>query len=266
MREDSLMRLLRTSHPGPTMVVTLIAFLLACSLWPIGSSALIAFTIFTGQLCVGWTNDLVDMEIDRHQNRTDKPLAQGLISASTVSKAIYVALLFCIPLSIFGPLGLRGGLVHLLGVGCGISYNFFFKRTLLSPIPYAIAFAGLPTSIALSKGSLPPAWLIFAGGIFGISAHFTNVVKDLDRDRAAGIFGLPQILGARNSQIIAGSGLIVVALILQSATQLIFLLPLSILVFLSLFLVPRRYSFLLIMLLAVLDVIVLVSSAGDYRP
>ena len=257
------MRLLRTSHFGPTMVVTLIAFLLAHSLWPIGTSALIAFTIFTGQLCVGWTNDLVDMETDRRQNRKNKPLAHGKISSRAVSQATYFLLAICILLSLFGPLGWRGGLVHLLGVGCGVSYNFYFKKTLLSPLPYAIAFGGLPTAITLSKGNFPPWWLIAAGAILGVTAHFTNVIKDLEVDRLAGTFGLPQILGARNSQIISGLGFILVAVILQLATGHTFLVPSSILILLMLFLIPRKYSFLLTMLLAVINVTVLVNSATD---
>ena len=59
------MRLLRTSHLGPTLVVTLVADLLAVPVWWEGPALVIAFTVFAGQLCVGWTNDLVDLEIDR---------------------------------------------------------------------------------------------------------------------------------------------------------------------------------------------------------
>jgi 4-hydroxybenzoate polyprenyltransferase len=252
------MRLLRTSHFGPTAVVTFITFLLSYSLWPLKESLLIALTIFTGQLCVGWTNDLIDADIDRSQGRKNKPIAQGLIAKRTVITATYLALVACIELSLLGPLGIRGGLVHLLGVGCGVSYNFYFKRNVLSPLPYAIAFAGLPTSIALSKGHLAPAWLVVAGGLLGISAHFSNVVKDMDEDRVAKIFGLPQLLGARNSQLISGVGFIVVAAILQIATEARFIFGIGLASFLLFFIVPRKFAFLLSMALAILDVSILV--------
>jgi len=263
IRENLDMHLLRTSHFGPTAAVTLITFLLAQSLWPTGASALIAITIFTGQLCVGWTNDLVDVDLDRKQGRTNKPLAQGSIDVTTVIRATYISLGICVGLSIFGPLGLQGGLVHLLGVGCGVSYNFYFKRNVLSPLPYAIAFAGLPTSIALSKGNFPPLWLALAGGLLGVSAHFTNVVKDIDEDREARIYGLPQILGARNSQIIGGCGLALVALLLQAVTGVKFLLPLGLMSLVAMFFIPRKYAFVLSMLLAILDVTILVTYGAE---
>ena len=94
------MRLLKTSHLGPTMVVTTVAYLLAMQLWWEGPALIIAFTVFTGQLCVGWTNDLVDREIDRAEGRTNKPIASGQISVKTVRNATYIALGFCIAFSL----------------------------------------------------------------------------------------------------------------------------------------------------------------------
>ena len=44
-------------------------------------------------------------------------------------------------------------------------------------------------------------WL--GGAIFGVSAHFINVLKDMDQDRVSGIGGLPQRLGKRGSIIAA---------------------------------------------------------------
>jgi 4-hydroxybenzoate polyprenyltransferase len=40
-------------------------------------------------------------------------------------------------------------------------------------------------------------WL--GGALLGSAAHFINVIKDMDQDRASGIGGLPQRLGKRNS-------------------------------------------------------------------
>jgi 4-hydroxybenzoate polyprenyltransferase len=255
------MQLLRTSHPGPTFVVTLVGFLMARSLTSDLKAFLIGVTIFTGQLCVGWTNDLVDYESDRAEGRTDKPIAQGLISPEAVTRATFITLAVTSALSLFGPLGIRGGLLHLLGVGCGVSYNFYFKRTLLSPLPYLIAFAAFPSAIVISQNKNPPIWLIVAGALFGLAAHFANVVKDMDVDRAGGVGGLPQLLGSKASLFIAGISLLEIAIILGIVTKQEFVIPVSAVVFISLFVLPKRFSFPLVLGVAVLDVAVLVSQA-----
>jgi 4-hydroxybenzoate polyprenyltransferase len=40
-------------------------------------------------------------------------------------------------------------------------------------------------------------WL--GGALFGMAAHFINVIKDVDEDQQSGINGLPQRLGKRRS-------------------------------------------------------------------
>lgn len=258
-RENPYMRLLRTSHLGPTLVVSLIGFLLAHSISSDGQAILIALAIFTGQLCVGWTNDLVDLENDRLQERKNKPLANGVIEVKTVVAATYISLTLCILLSILGPMGLVGGLVHLLGVGCGIAYNFYFKKTLLSPLPYIIAFAALPSAIVLSKNHTVPIWLVTVGGAFGIAAHFTNVIKDMDQDRTAGILGLPQILGVRASLIIAGIAFLLISILLANHSHFWLPVPISAIAVFFLLVSPTRFCFPIVMALALTDVILLVS-------
>lgn len=253
------MRLLRTSHLGPSVVVTLVGFLLSRSIWPVGSALIIALTIFSGQLCVGWSNDLVDLESDRSEGRKNKPLARGAISTRTVTIAAVTSALLCVPLSLCGPLGFRGGSVHLLGVGCGLAYDFYFKRTPLSPLPFIVAFAALPTAIAMSKNHAVPIWLISAGGLFGVAAHFANVVKDMNRDRARGLYGLPQILGTRASLAIASTALLVISLLLAYHTHLwipVFINACAVLLILA---TPVKFSFPLVMTLALIDVAILVS-------
>jgi 4-hydroxybenzoate polyprenyltransferase len=117
--------------------------------------------------------------------------------------------------NLFGPLGIKGGLVYMLGIACGVGYNLYFKFTAFSPLPYAIAFAALPSSIAISKDVAPPLWMWLGGAIFGVAAHFINVLKDMKKDQLSGIQGLPQRLGTKGSimaavlLIIAGSLLII---------------------------------------------------------
>jgi 4-hydroxybenzoate polyprenyltransferase len=102
-----------------------------------------------------------------------------------------------------GPLGIQGGLVYMLGVACGVAYNFYFKFSFLSPLPFAIAFAALPSCIAISKDITPPTWMWAGGALFGMAAHFINVIKDMKADQISEIKGLPQLLGTRKSIVSA---------------------------------------------------------------
>ena len=132
--------ILRACHIGPTSAVTLISFLLASSLWWEGPALVIAFGIFLGQLLVGFTNDLYDYQDDLKHKRIDKPLVSGKITTAQLTRAIKIVTPLAILVNLFGPLGVNGGLIYLLGVGLGVSYNFYFKFTLLSPLPNAKAY------------------------------------------------------------------------------------------------------------------------------
>jgi len=189
----------QASHFGPTLIVTTIGWLFANYYWWEGPAYVIAFGIFTGQLVVGWSNDLYDYADDLRHQRTKKPLVSQLITPEYLRKWIVVMTPLAFFFNLLGPLGFSGGLVYMLGIGCGVAYNFFFKFIWLSPLPYAIAFAALPSSIAISKEISPPTWMWLGGALFGMAAHFINVIKDLDEDRQSEIKGLPQRLGKKRS-------------------------------------------------------------------
>jgi 4-hydroxybenzoate polyprenyltransferase len=44
-------------------------------------------------------------------------------------------------------------------------------------------------------------WL--GGALFGMAAHFINVIKDMEEDQESGINGLPQRLGKKRSILVA---------------------------------------------------------------
>ena len=204
----------------------------------------------------------MDLSNDRAHQRVNKPLATGELSEEAVKAATFIALTMTTFLSLSGPLGLRGGSLHLLGVGCGVAYNFYFKKRWLSPLPYLIAFAALPSCIVLSKNSTVPLWLILVGALLGLAAHFSNVVKDMEEDRAAGIMGAPQLLGDRWSLLIAGGSLIIVSIILSQSTHQKFLIPAAIIAFIALLALPRKFTFPLIMAMALLDVALFLSAGA----
>ena len=207
-----MLSLLKASHFGPTMAVTLVSFLLASNLWWEGPAYVIAFGVFLGQLLVGFTNDLNDFEDDLKHNRQNKPLVSGAITSSYLTNWLRFMVPFSFMANLLGPLGFKGGLVYMFGISMGVAYNFYFKFNIFSWLPYALAFAALPSCIAISKEINPPVWMWLGGALLGSAAHFINVIKDMDQDRASGIGGLPQRLGKRNS-IAAAAVLIALGLL-----------------------------------------------------
>jgi 4-hydroxybenzoate polyprenyltransferase len=203
MRLLKLRAYLKAAHFGPTMLITAISFLLGVQLWWEGPAYVIAFTVFLGQLIIGWSNDLYDYEDDVKHNRTNKPLVAGTITQEKLRKTTFIFIPIAVIANLIGPLGLKGGSVYLLGVGCGIAYNFYFKFSPLSPLPYAIALAALPASVYFAVDRTPPLWVLAGGSLLGVGFHFLNVLKDIERDQGSSINGLPQIVGKKASAIIA---------------------------------------------------------------
>lgn len=209
----TLVGLVRACHPGPTVAVT--AFItawgaLAVDLAP-GTTMLLAVAVLLGQLSIGWSNDAVDAGRDTAAGRTDKPVAEGLVSARTLWTAALIALAGSAVASL--ALGILPGVVHLGGVvASGWVYNLGLKSTAASPVPYAVAFSLLP-AVATTAGD-PPAWppagVLVAGAALGCAAHFANTVGDVEADAATGVRGLPQRLGPAVSMVVM-AGLVIVA-------------------------------------------------------
>jgi 4-hydroxybenzoate polyprenyltransferase len=190
-------------HPVPSVAVTALATVVAAAAGrSVAGSVLVAATVLTGQLSIGWSNDLVDVARDREAGRRDKPLANGAVSVRLVSTACALAAAACVPLSLAN--GWRAGVVHLVGVGGGWAYNLGVKRTVWSPLPYAVSFGLLAAflTLGLPGHPAPPVWLVLAGALLGAGAHFLNVVPDVAADLAAGIRGLPQRIGAVRSAVL----------------------------------------------------------------
>ena len=186
---------LEATHFGPTVLVVTITFLLSRFQYSAPDSLRIAVAILAGQCVVGWTNDVVDLPLDSAAGRSKKPLVAGKITVEQLKPAIVLALFLALLLSLVSPLGLKGTLVHALGLLSATMYNVKLKKTLLSVLPYIISFGSLPWAIYLGAGKHPPAWMVL-GFIFISSAfHFLNVLKDLDTDIAQGVLGLPQRAG-----------------------------------------------------------------------
>ena len=118
------------------------------------------------------------------------------------------------PLSL--ALGWRAGLAHLVAVAAAWSYNLWLKGTVLSWLPFALAFGLLPAvvTLALDPPVAPPWWLVAAGALLGVGAHLVNVLPDLEDDRATGINGFGHRIGRRATAVLA-------PLVLVAATVLV---------------------------------------------
>jgi 4-hydroxybenzoate polyprenyltransferase len=187
--------MVKATHFGPTVLVVTISFTLAFTQLSFSKSFEIALAILAGQCVVGWTNEIVDHSRDAEAERLKKPLVAGSVSRKQLQIGIAIALASAILLSFLGPLGSRGGWLHLLGLASATIYNFWAKSTWFSPIPYAISFGALPWAIYAAVHKHPPAWLFVDFICVSVAFHFLNVIKDLEWDLEQGVKGAPQRLG-----------------------------------------------------------------------
>lgn len=218
--------LLTACHPLPTAFVTgfVTAYGAVIGLDG-GRLVLLALAVLLGQLSIGWCNDAVDAARDTAAARADKPVAAGLVGRRTVAVAAGVAVVACLAVSF--ALGTAAGVVHTVVVAAGWAYDLGLKGTVLSGVPYVVAFGLLPafatqalwhaasidaevvgeavseayaSTLELTvSGPLDLGWpplAVMAGtALLGLAAHFANTVGDTEADAATGVRGLPQRVG-----------------------------------------------------------------------
>jgi 4-hydroxybenzoate polyprenyltransferase len=195
--------LVRACHPEPSIAVTSITTALALSAGRGAGSAWVAAALLSGQLSIGWSNDWIDADRDRTTARADKPAARGELAPEAARIAAFVAATGCVPFSL--AMGWRPGVLHLLAVAVAWAYNLRLKSTVLSWLPYALAFGAIPSIVTLGLPGSPwaPAWASAAGALLGVGAHLANVLPDLADDAATGVRGLPHRLGERWSAVLS---------------------------------------------------------------
>jgi 4-hydroxybenzoate polyprenyltransferase len=168
---------------------------------PLVEVGLVAATVLTGQLTVGWLDDLLDRRRDGAVGRRDRPVAMGWLDAGTVSFSIAVGVLLVVPLSVAN--GTYAGLAHLGTLAALWLYHLWFKQTVLSWLPYAAGFALLPAF--LSYGGLgggmhggPPTWaMTVLAALLGVGVHVLTTLRDLAQDNETGVRHLPLRIGLR---------------------------------------------------------------------
>jgi 4-hydroxybenzoate polyprenyltransferase len=259
--------LARSSHPGPSLAVTIITVGLGFSA---GVDPLrlvfLGVSMLAGQVSVGLSNDWIDADRDAAVGRTDKPIALGWIRASTVRNAAFVCAGLMLVLAI--PLGWLAELVLVVAVGAAWAYNAWLKRSPISIVPYLIGFGALPAIATLSRvvPVAPAWWALGVAALLGAAGHFANTLPDLDGDAATGVRGLPQLLGRRWSSALTYLVLLAASVLEFFGTGGLGFLPGEIglaaavviaIVGGAMITRPTRWHFRLIILAAMIDVVVL---------
>lgn len=167
-----------------------------------GEAALAIASTAASQLSVGWSNDFLDREEDRAAGRAEKPLVAGEIAPGMVWLGAWMAAAACLVFAVVLGIGPTATMSCALIAAWG--YNLGLKRTPLSWLPYAVAFGLAPVFVWLvADGTAPPGWVPSITAALGVAGHLTNVLPDLDRDRAARARGLPHLLGPTRSLVVA---------------------------------------------------------------
>lgn len=200
----------RSTHPGPTLVVTALSLGLGIAAgldaWRV---AVLVIAVFFGQLSIGLSNDAIDSDRDRRVGRTDKPIARGDVSLRAAWIAAIGSLVVALVLT--GGLGLAALAAHAILLASAWAYNAGLKSTAISIVPFLVSFGLFPSVATLSapEPALAAWWATLAGAILGAAVHLTNVLPDLDDDRVTGVRGFPHRIGARWSAVLAALGIIV---------------------------------------------------------
>lgn len=207
---STLRALWGSTHPGPALVVTVLSLALgiATALDPWRLVLLVA-AVFAGQLSVGLSNDAIDAARDRAVGRRDKPIAAGVVSVRLALGVAVASVVVALVLSAL--LGVGMLVAHAVGIASAWAYNAVLKSTVLSLVPFLLSFGLFPSLATLSAAdpALAPLWAGIAGAVLGAAVHLTNVLPDLDDDRATGVQGFGHRIGVRPSAVLAVIGLLI---------------------------------------------------------
>jgi 4-hydroxybenzoate polyprenyltransferase len=212
--------LFKSTHPLPSLSVTSFAVLFGVSSGlSLDQLALVGLAVLTQQFSVGLSNDWLDAARDKSVNRSDKPVAQGIVSVTLVRTASFVS--GGVSLAISLTIGTGSFLWMILMLAVGWLYNMGLKSNAFSVFPYIVGFGMLPSFVTLSsqEPSLSPVWVMIVAALFGVAAHFANVLPDLIDDKQNGVRALPHLLGQRISSLVIAFSTTFASILLVSQSK-----------------------------------------------
>jgi hypothetical protein len=163
--------------------------------------ALVAATVGSGQLTVGWLDNVVDRHRDKQSGVGSNPVALGWIDPGTVTFAIACAVLLVVPLSVAN--GTYAGIAHLLAVAALWVHRLLLKGSRLSWLPYAAAYGLLPAFLSYGglgggmHGGPPTVEMTVLAALLGIGVHFLTELPHLVADNRTGLRHLPLRIALR---------------------------------------------------------------------
>ena len=204
-----LLGLLQVTHPLPsamyvvtTAVLSFVAAAAARRAVNVATLAQVLVCVACAQIAIGSLNDYCDRALDAAGDR-DKPIVRGLIAPwEAVALAIAAS---AVVLLTSAPLGPVVFVLALLIEGLGLAYDFRFKGTPVSALLFAVYFPLFPLLAWVVFGRWQPflPWLLPFGAALGIAMNVANTLPDLEADRAAGMRGLPHLIGYRRGLVVA---------------------------------------------------------------
>ena len=169
------------------------------------------------QFSIAVLNEFADRFSDARAGRP-RPVATGRISPGlALGMAIGFASVALLGAAFFG---LSSVILVLVGLAAGWAYDLFLKPTVLSFVPFAVAFPLLVVWVADAAGEpLRMPWLIFLGGVpLAVAVHLADAIPDRVYDGQAGLRTIPVVLGFPQAELLAGALLMIGVVITYWAT------------------------------------------------
>lgn len=195
--------LVRVTHAVPVAMYMLLMVVLA----PIAAfsahrvlsgESLLRLVLAMGcaQAAIGVLNDFCDRALDA-ASKPEKPLVRGTVQPGEA--LALVVILTGLAVLAAQPFGVGAVLILCAIMALGFAYDLRFKGTPISAVLFALHFPLLPLFVWVALGVWRPflPWILPLGAALGIAMNIANSLPDLPDDIAAGVRGLPHVLGLR---------------------------------------------------------------------
>jgi 4-hydroxybenzoate polyprenyltransferase len=169
------------------------------------SYVLASLAVFFSAITNFVLNDVHDIEIDRVNNRSDRPIADGIIKKENALKVAIIS--FLLAYGIVYKLNPVPKLMIIFGLPLSIAYNIYLKRYLIFKNLFtALANVGVILVGALISDSVvePLAcYIALISFFFSFSYEVMLDIADIKGDMAMGIDTIPVKFGKRKAAILS---------------------------------------------------------------
>lgn len=224
-------RLVRFEHAIMFSIAVLIGEIVALGSFPTLSLPIILSLLIPilSEMGAFALNDILDVEADKINKRTDRPLVSGEISQQSAYVIVVVSFILAFILSFF--VNELIFLITLFLILASIIYNYYLKDLPLIGNAYIAFTMGIPFIFGnlVVSNSLHQINIIlaFLGFIVGLGREIAKSVEDMEGDLAARKSKtLPMIIGAEKSLTL--SGIFYTLFVMFSIIPFYFFLPLGI--------------------------------------